>query len=173
MPNSTFPTVASRIAHIMQACGYPTKAALARALGLKNAQNIGVWEGRGSFGNGGLAISDATGADMKWLATGKGEPFPNGPVLYAGAQLSGRGAMQRLEDIERDLTDIVTAISVSLRRFSATTPVAAEGVAADLRQHLSRPGRPSAVLPELLRAVESALLPDALAAPKKKPQSSK
>jgi hypothetical protein len=170
---SKFPDIASRLAHIMASCGYPKDAPFAAALGLP-AQNLGNWRKRNSIGKESMAlIRDVTGASMDWIDSGEGEPFPAGPIPYAGAPLSGPDAAKRLEAVERDIKDLVTAFAVSLMRFSATTPAAAEGVAADLRKHLSRPGRPSAVLPELLRAVESALPQASPVAPRKKPRSSR
>lgn len=88
--------------------------------------------------------------------TGEGEPFPDGATPYAGSIPSGADAMARIADLERDLADLVAAVAVSLERFTAETPSARRAVAADLRVKLSRPGRSSAVLSELLRAIERA-----------------
>lgn len=153
---------------MMRVCGYGSKADFARALGLKNAQNIAAWASRDTFGEGALQVSEVTGADMKWLATGRGEPFPDGPKLSVGGVAPDVSA--RLDTMERDLGALVSVVGAALRRFSATTPGAAEGVLADLEKYL-QPGRPSAVVEEVVSAVRDGLRQAELAERKKKPRS--
>jgi hypothetical protein len=168
---SPYPTVESRLQHVMETCRYPSTARFMDAVGEK-PQQWRNWVMRDSLGRAYPKVKAATGASIDWLMTGEGEPFPEGAIPYNGPQASA-DLLARIVDLERDIVDVVSAMSISLERFSATTPDAGKAVAADLRAYLSRPGRPSAVLPELLRAIERAASPAAPAAGGKKSQRSK
>lgn len=168
---SSFPTIESRLQHVMTACRYPSTARFMEAIGEK-PQQWRNWVMRDSLGRAYAKVKTTTGASIDWLMTGEGEPFPEGAIIYSGPQTSA-DLMARIVDLERDIVDVVSAMSISLERFSATTPDAGKAVAADLRAYLSRPGRPSAVLPELLRAIERAASPAPASAPGKKSQRSK
>ena len=45
----------------------------------------GNFVSRESVGTTDVRLHDVTGVDIKWLKTGEGDPFPNGPKMYAGA----------------------------------------------------------------------------------------
>lgn len=170
------PTLSSyteRLAYVAKACQYPTDAAFAAAIGVK-PQNLNNWRQRDSVGKDSLAkIKAATGASLDWLTTGKGDPFPGGPVFYAGAAPTSPEALGRIADLERDVEHLVSAVTMLVTRLAESVPAAGAAMAADLRGYLSKAGRPSAVLPELLQAADAARVRASPGAGGKKPRTSR
>lgn len=164
---SDFPTVESRLQHIMEACQYPSPAQLMAAIG-ERPQQWRNWTLRDSFGRAHKKIKAATGASIDWLTTGEGEPFPSGPIPYAGPVPAGSEPLARIAQLERDVGDLWRIIAMGLTRFSAMTPDAGAAVAADLRAYLAQPGTPSEALPDLLKLLEAAGQQTAPVAPDKK-----
>lgn len=165
-----FPTLESRLQHLLAACGYPSSTRLMEALGQK-PQQWRNWITRGSLGRAPGRIKEVTGASTDWLLTGQGEPFPEGPIRYTGAVELSPDHQARVEDLERDVAHLTTVMGLLVRYISETKPAAAAGLARDLRAFLSQPGRPSAVLPELLAQAETAAQPAGRGAPGKRPEA--
>lgn len=151
------PELAARLDYVIRTCKYPSDAEFARAIGTKNPQNVAAWRARGSFGEeGDVLIATATGADMLWLKTGRGEPFPNGPIVYSGATVvPSPGQLLELQAGVDGLTAVVAAILQALFR---TAPAEAAGVTALIRAYQARPGYVSEAVRTLLVAAEKAAL---------------
>jgi hypothetical protein len=168
-----YPDVKSRLDHILQMCRYPTPTKFMEALGRK-PQNWANWRDRDTLGRDPVLIAERTGASLEWLMTGRGEPFPNGPIVYVGATDLPADIRRQLDGMELAIADLVLAVGTIMSRAASTTPDAARAVALDLRRELAKPDRPSAVLPTLLRAVEMGIASQAAsAAPDTKKRSSK
>lgn len=148
-----YPDVASRLDHILGACEYPSQTAFLDALNLK-PQNWRNWRERDSFGRSDIKIHELTGADIGWLKTGKGTPFPNGPVLYSGAD------PVKLEQRIRELQDEAQLTSSMLSALAATITATTQGAGEDLLRRLKSvypdPGLTPPGLAVVIRAVEAA-----------------
>lgn len=131
---SKHPTLADRLAHVIQACGYPRDAAFTDAIGLR-PQNLRNWRERGSISRASLErIKHATGASMDWMATGEGEPFPEGPILFAGASASSPGAADRIAKLEHDLDTLAGVVGKLIRSVGRIAPPEAAKILAALQE---------------------------------------
>lgn len=166
-----FPDTTSRLAHVIQVCGYPSDAAFAAALGLP-PQNLRNWRQRNSIGKDSMGkIRDTAGASMDWLDTGKGEPFPNGPIPYTGPALAGSDAMQRLADAEAEIDALTSVVATLIQALGRLAPAEAGAVAEALRKPVAKGVEPPEALRSLLRVAEDAAAYDvrgAGAGPRKK-----
>lgn len=170
---SALSSYTARLDFVAKACQFPTDAAFAAAIGVK-PQNLTNWRHRESIGKDSLAkIRAATGASMDWMTTGKGEPFPEGPTLYAGAPPTTSEALARISQLERDVHQLTAAVGMLISRLAESAPGAAPAMAADLRRFLSKAGRPSVVLPELLHAADAVSPRSQPAVARKKPRSAR
>lgn len=123
-------TVTDRLLYVMERCGYRTKTALSRAMGV-SLQNLNVWERRGKLtAAGALAVQAATGASLDWLIASIGEPFPNGPKPAAG----GAELALVVERLENDVDVLRLALAAVVEALTATSPAAADGLLALLMQ---------------------------------------
>jgi hypothetical protein len=168
MPMKKPASLEQRLQHVQTTCGYPSPTRLMEALGQK-PQQWRNWIKRGSLGRAPGRIKEVTGASIDWLLTGAGEPFPDGPTMYVGAADPGQAYALRVEDLERDVAHLTSAIGLVLRSLSEMKPDAGAALAADLRKFLAQPGRASVVLPALLAVAETAAPQASRAAPGKKP----
>lgn len=118
MPNThEIATVSERIDYVMKACGCPTQAAFAVWLGI-SSQVITNWRNRDSIGRAGPKLRATTGASTDWIASGIGEPFPDGPILYRALEVADAAAVTKLDAQFNQLllgiyalTDVVSAQS--------------------------------------------------------------
>lgn len=165
-PAFNFETVLSRLEHVREKTLCPSKAALAAWLEAGSPQTVQQWESRDSLpGRAALSISERTGADVTWLLSGKGEPFPNGPTIYVSPAVPPSVATELATEIQA-LWALVGSIGQALAR---TAPETAEEV---LRQAMAAqaatgPSRFAGKLVQELRTV----LQSPGATLSKKPQS--
>lgn len=150
----SFPTISERLEYIVEACKYPTPKAFTDALD-EEAQQWRNWRTRNSVGRAGTKICELTGVTLDWLTRGKGEPFPDGPKLYAGVLPAG--AVERLERAERHIQDLTGVVGLLIAKLAASSPAEGAAVAMELRKTLTNPEYESAVLPPLLRVAEAAV----------------
>lgn len=122
MPEKATPgNVSGRIDYVMAVCKYPTQDALANAIGEKS-QTITNWRKRDSIGRGGPKLREVTGVSTDWMQGGVGEPFPDGPRLYAGPIPSDA---ETLERVQKGLDDIGLAVIALCKTVSARSPAEA------------------------------------------------
>lgn len=114
-------TVSGRIDYVMAACKYPTQTAFANAL-RESSQTITNWRIRDSIGRGGPKLREVTGVSTDWMQGGVGEPFPDGPRLYAGPIPADA---ETLERVQSGLDDIGLAVIALCKTLSARSPVEA------------------------------------------------
>lgn len=100
-------TIGGRIEYVIRECRYPTQAAFARAIGT-TPQNVGKWINTDSIGKFGAALRAKTEVNLNWLLTGDGDPFPEGPKMYADSDAMGgqRPADKAIHQLENDVDSI-------------------------------------------------------------------
>lgn len=108
-----------RLEEVRLACKFPTAAAFTDALGEKRTQ-WGNWRKRGSIGRADVRIQELTGVDILWLKTGKGIPFPNGPIIFDG--LPPASHEERLRDAEQWIDETGVVVSLLIRALSESAP---------------------------------------------------
>jgi hypothetical protein len=114
-------TVRDRLEYVRKQTGCTKPSAFASWIGAKSPQAVGAWEARDSISaKGALLVHAATGADTKWLLSGVGDPFPNGPLPYPGAEPPELAASVRVN--EDTIDGLKAAMTTVLRTLSATTP---------------------------------------------------
>jgi hypothetical protein len=109
---------AERIDYVRRMCGLEdNKAAFARWIGAESPQTVHNWgiRAKGITRDGAMLIKRATGASIDWLIEGSGEPFPNGPTLYAsGAAAPDAG----LEALKAEVAALKVALTVMVGEFA-------------------------------------------------------
>lgn len=163
----SFPSIESRLEHVRVTCGYPSQAALMEAIGRKPAQ-WGSWVQRNNYGrDGDTLLKEVTGVSIDWLKSGKGEPFPNGPILFLGAQAASPGLADRLARIEADVDALGGVLAAVIKAVGRLAPPEAAAIASALGTAVrGRPNAP-ALLQELADVAQrAAAAPSGAGAPK-------
>ena len=111
-------TVSGRIDYVMAVCKYPSQQAFADALGVKS-QVVTNWRDRDSIGRGGPKLREVTGVSTDWMQGGVGDPFPAGPILYAGPIPADSEILER---IQAGLDEMGLAVIALCRAVSARSP---------------------------------------------------
>lgn len=130
MPTEPTPeTVSGRIDFVMKVCKYPSQIAFAAAIG-ESSQTVTNWRIRDSIGRGGPKLREVTGVSTDWMQSAIGEPFPDGPILYAGPIPADA---ETLERVQNGLDDIGLAIIALCKTVSARS----QGEARELQERLT------------------------------------
>ena len=149
MPTAAIPaTVSGRIDYVMTVCKYPTQLALAQAIG-ESSQTITNWRLRDSIGRGGPKLREITGVSTDWMQGGIGEPFPDGPIPYAGPVAADA---ETLERVQTGLDDIGLAVIAICKTISARSQAEARELTERLSaalDELERSGRKAPFLKNL------------------------
>jgi hypothetical protein len=125
------PRPGDRLDYVMKVCRVPSKAEFARWIKSRSPQRVGNWWGRAAIpAEAAKLIRSASGASYTWLMMDEGEPFPDGPTMYAPP--SAAELDKRLSDLEDEFGDLGTAIARMIRVISAKLP----GTAAALEEAL-------------------------------------
>lgn len=162
-PAFNFDSVLARLEYVRERTLCPSKAAFAAWLEAGSPQTVQQWESRDSLpSRAALTISERTGADVTWLLTGKGEPFPAAPTLYVSPSVPPSVAVELSTEIQA-LWALVAALGQALAR---TAPETGEDV---LRQAMAaQPAlAPSRFAGKVVQELRSALQSRAATPPKK------
>jgi len=151
-------TVSDRLDYVMETCECPTQTAFAAWLGVRSSQVITNWRTRDSIGRAGSKLRAITGVSTDWITAGIGEPFPDGPILYAGRAAVETETIERLQS---DFDQLMLGVLALIDTFSARTQAEAEALrerlaAARRGRERSVPDRKQAVLASLEGAAEKA-----------------
>lgn len=126
-------TVSGRIDFVMAVCKYPSQDSLAGALGEKS-QTITNWRRRDSIGRGGKKLREVTGVSTDWMQGGVGEPFPDGPIPYAGPMPTDT---EKFAMVQNGLDDIALAVIALCRTINARSQAEARELAERLEAALA------------------------------------
>lgn len=140
-----FPNISSRLDHILEACGYPTKTAFTEALKVAK-QQWANWAKRNSVGNNDVRIHELTGVSLTWLKTGRGNPFPNGPIKYIDPA--------DLYASQDELDNLAAAVATVVECLMKAKAPGTENLKSRLRDVLSSAQSRSPVVEAVLAAVE-------------------
>lgn len=151
-------TVSDRLDYVMETCKCPTQTAFAAWLGVRSSQVITNWRTRNSIGRAGPKLRAVTGVSTDWITAGIGEPFPDGPILYAGRASFDPEAIEQLQS---DFDQLMLGVMALIDTFSARTQSEAEALrerlaAARRGRERSAPDHKPAVLASLEGAAEKA-----------------
>lgn len=120
---------AKRIAYVRRVCQCENKTQFAKWIGAESPQAVRNWELRGLTTEGALQIKRATGASTDWLLDETGEPFPNGPTLYAGAKPS----KATMDELLLDVAALRMTLGIMVGVFVGKRPSEAAAFAAAIR----------------------------------------
>lgn len=154
------PTPSERIDYVIAACNVPSDAAFGRWIKVKNPQNVRAWRNRGISRDGAILIGKASGASLDFLLSDKGEPFPDGPILYRPARPEDMA--DQLTALEGEVDDAAAVLAALVRILSEKLPGAAEALH-QAQQALPAGGSSSLVREAVAAAVAEARPPSATA----------
>lgn len=156
--------VKERLELVRQTTGCPTNSALAEWVGVNSPQVVSGWESRDSIsGDGAVKVSRATGADLHWLMTSDGEPFPNGAKHFPGALPND--AINRVRMNEDAIDAIKMVLAAALRTMAAEIPALGRQLASALGDLQGSSGSQKQVLEGVVLAVATGLKSSAPEAP--------
>lgn len=141
-------TRAEQIDLIWTTCGYPNRAAFAKALEVE-PQSFNNWERRGFSREAGSKLRTVTGVSLDWLMDQTGKPFPDG----AKRAVTARPAAAAIRRLEQEIDQLQTVLGVLARALSESAP----RVAAAFREHLAEDVGPGAVEDGLYPMILTAL----------------
>lgn len=114
------------------------------------------WTERNTVGRAGVKIHETTGADITWLLTGKGDPFPHGLIRYTDTVIPP-AVLARIEHLEAASAEIGVVLSLMIRACAKVTPATAEellGLLSSAQQQMGQDA--GAVLVAALHAARAA-----------------
>lgn len=124
-----------RLRLIRETCRAPTQAAFAKWIGAASPQAVENWGKRDSVPKAqAIKIHDASGADLGWILSGRGEPFPNGPTYHPGADVLAAPQDEVIRRLEADVDQMRQAMLTFFRWASLRKPAAASELADLLRE---------------------------------------
>jgi len=137
--NYDLSTVGGRVEYIIRECRYPTPAAFSRAVGT-SPQNVNKWVNTNSIGTFGPKLRAVTAVNLNWLLTGDGEPFPEGPMLYAHEDggTDKRAADKAIHQLENDVDSMRYLLNALVAVMIASRPDEADHVARTIRDKVPK-----------------------------------
>lgn len=165
-------TTEQRIELVLQETGAVDKAKLARwaETGTPQAMNQAI--GRDSLSKGmARKLAKTTGASLAWLLDGVGEPFPDGPTRYPGAQINADGLV-RLRQAEDAVDALSIVLAATLRTVASESAELGRALEASLAGLRGESGSMKQVIEGARAAVATGLQSSAPAARRAAPSGS-